>query len=92
MEAAGAGAMPPLRSAAPGPDRCHAPATLVEPLSERELEVLRLLAGYLSNSEIAERLTVSVGTVKTHIHHIYGKLGVADRAGAIEAARELRLL
>jgi LuxR family transcriptional regulator, maltose regulon positive regulatory protein len=92
MQAAGAGALPPVPSAAPGPNHSHAAPRLVEPLSERELEVLRLLAGYLSNSEIAERLTVSTGTVKTHIHHIYGKLGVDGRAEAIEAARELRLL
>jgi len=47
---------------------------LIEPLSERELEVLRLLAEGLSNREIAERMVVAVGTVKTHIHNIYGKL------------------
>jgi LuxR family maltose regulon positive regulatory protein len=74
--------------AAAGPEE---PA-LAEPLSERELEVLRLLAGYLSNSEIGRRLTVSTGTVKTHIHHIYGKLGVTGRADAIRRARALQLI
>ena len=46
---------------------------LVEPLSERELEVLRLLAQGLTNREIAEQLTVTLGTAKTHVNHIYGK-------------------
>jgi len=50
-------------------------AGLVEALSPRELEVLRLMAAGLSNREIAERLVVSPGTVKTHVHHICGKLG-----------------
>jgi LuxR family maltose regulon positive regulatory protein len=64
---------------------------LVEPLSQREMEVLQLVATGLSNREIAERLIISVGTVKTHVHHIYGKLGVRDRAQAIVRARELNL-
>jgi len=65
---------------------------LIEPLSERELEVLRLVAAGLSNSEIAERLFLAVGTVKTHVHNVYGKLGVQSRAQALARARELNLL
>jgi LuxR family maltose regulon positive regulatory protein len=65
---------------------------LIEPLSERELEVLGLLAEGLSNQEIANRLFVSVGTVKTHVHHICSKLGVGSRTQAAARARELGLL
>ena len=64
---------------------------LVEALSERELEVMRLVAAGLSNREIADQLVLSLGTVKTHIHHIYGKLEVRNRAQAIARARELNL-
>jgi LuxR family transcriptional regulator, maltose regulon positive regulatory protein len=65
---------------------------LVEPLSERELEVLRLVANGLSNGEIAQRLIVSVGTVKTHVHSIIDKLAVQSRTQAVARARELALL
>lgn len=65
---------------------------LVEPLSARELEVLRLVAQGMSNGEIAERLVVSVGTVKTHVHSIIDKLGVHSRTQAVARARELDLL
>jgi LuxR family maltose regulon positive regulatory protein len=65
---------------------------LVEPLSERELEVLQLVADGLSNREIADKLFISVGTVKTHTHNIYGKLGVSGRTQAVARARELKLL
>ncbi len=65
---------------------------LPEPLSERELVVLRLIAEGLSNQEIAERLVVAVSTVKTHINNIYGKLGVGNRTQALTRARELGLL
>jgi LuxR family maltose regulon positive regulatory protein len=65
---------------------------LVEPLSERELEVLRLIAAGLANREIAEELVIAVGTVKRHINHIYGKLNVGSRTQALAKARELRLL
>ena len=65
---------------------------LVEPLSDRELEVLRLIAAGLANREIAEELTIAVGTVKRHINHIYGKLGVHSRTQALVRARELDLL
>jgi LuxR family maltose regulon positive regulatory protein len=65
--------------------------TMVEPLSEREMEVMRLVAAGLSNREIADQLVLSLGTVKTHVHHIYGKLEVRNRAQAIARARELNL-
>ncbi len=61
---------------------------LVHPLSEREIEVLRLLATGLGNREIGELLFVSENTVKTHVVHIIGKLGVSDRVqAAVWAAR-----
>ncbi len=68
------------------------PSSLVEPLSERELEVLRLLTTHLSSTEMAEELYISVHTVRYHIKSIYGKLGVHRRADAVGRARELELL
>lgn len=65
---------------------------LAEPLSERELAVLRLISEGLSNQEIAEQLVVALSTVKTHINNIYSKLGVANRTQALARARELQLL
>jgi LuxR family maltose regulon positive regulatory protein len=65
--------------------------SLFEPLTEREVEVLHLVAENLSNRQIAERLVLSLGTVKTHVHNIYGKLGVENRARAIVRARELKI-
>ena len=64
----------------------------IEPLSEREIEVLELVAAGLSNAEIARELYLSVGTVKAHVHHIFGKLLVRNRSQAVARARELRLL
>jgi LuxR family maltose regulon positive regulatory protein len=66
--------------------------SLVEPLTERELEVLRLIVAGLSNPDIAEELYIAVSTVKSHVNHIYGKLGVGSRTQAVAKARELRLL
>ncbi len=63
-----------------------------EHLSERELEVLRLMARGASNHEIAERLVITVGTVKSHINHILGKLEAHNRTEAVARARELGLL
>jgi predicted ATPase/DNA-binding CsgD family transcriptional regulator len=65
---------------------------LLEPLSERELEVLQLVAAGLPNQQIAEQLILSVGTVKSHLHHIAGKLGANNRTQAVHRARELGLL
>ena len=64
----------------------------VEPLSERELEVLRMVAAGLTNREIGERLFIAVSTVKSHTNSIYGKLGVKNRTQAVARARELDLL
>jgi LuxR family maltose regulon positive regulatory protein len=66
--------------------------SLTEPLSERELEVLRLLAAGLSNPEIAEELVVAVSTVRSHCKSIYGKLGVHKRWDALQRAHELQLI
>ncbi|MGE0541865.1 MAG: response regulator transcription factor [Dehalococcoidia bacterium] len=63
-----------------------------EPLSERELEVLTLLASGRSNAEIARALYISVGTVKTHTNNIYRKLGARNRAEALAKARNLHLV
>jgi LuxR family transcriptional regulator, maltose regulon positive regulatory protein len=65
---------------------------LVEPLSERELEVLGLLATGRSNQQIAEELVVALDTVKKHVSHVLDKLGVANRTQAVARARELQLL
>lgn len=65
---------------------------VIEALSDRELEILRLVADGLSNSEIAKALIVTVGTVKKHLNNIYGKLGVGRRTQAVARAREMQLL
>jgi LuxR family maltose regulon positive regulatory protein len=65
---------------------------LVEPLTERELEVLNLVAAGLSNRQIADQLMVSIGTTKAHIHHIFGKLEVSNRTEAASRARKLGLI
>ncbi len=66
--------------------------TLVEPLSVREREVLHLIAAGLSNTQIAARLIVTTGTVKTHVNRIFGKLAVQSRTQAIACGRALGLL
>lgn len=65
---------------------------LIEPLSERESEILGLIATGASNKEIADQLFIAEGTVKNHVTHILGKLGVRDRTQAALRARELGLL
>lgn len=65
---------------------------LIEPLSERELDVLRLLCAGKSNQEIADELFIALDTVKRHTNHIYGKLGVSRRSQAIIEARKLGLV
>lgn len=65
---------------------------LAEPLSERELEVLELVANGLTNQEIAAKLFISVGTVKTHVHNVCGKLAANSRTQAAARGRELGLL
>jgi LuxR family maltose regulon positive regulatory protein len=67
-------------------------STLIEPLSNRELEVLRLLAEGRNNTEIAQALVVAVSTIKSHVNHIFSKLGVGNRLEALLRARQLNLL
>lgn len=77
----------------PVPAAVRGPAVvMLEPLTERELTVLRYLQGTMSNDEIATTLYVSVNTVKTHIKNIYRKLSAGRRREAVRRARELRLL
>lgn len=73
----------------------HRPAAippLLDALSQRELEVLSYIAVGLQNREIADRLVVSLNTVKTHINNIYSKLGVTNRVQAVTHARDMGLL
>ncbi len=84
--AAFTGTPPPL------PRLSSAHPSLIEPLSDRERQVLRLLANGLSNQEIADALIVSVNTVRTHLQRIYAKLAVSNRTAAVSRAQELRLL
>lgn len=73
-------------------DENNATANTAEPLTIRELEVLRLVVQGARNSEIAQRLSISVKTVETHLTSIYGKLGVQSRAEAIALAQKQHLL
>jgi len=78
-------APPQMRAAAAPPD-------LAEPLTDRELEVLRLLAAGRSNQRIAHDLVVALDTVKKHVTHVLGKLGAANRTEAAARARQLGLI
>lgn len=82
---------PPVSPPAPPQAPARAQAALIEPLSEREQQVLGLLRTSLSQPEIADRLYVSVNTVRSHVKHIYGKLDVHSRTEAVERAEELGL-
>ena len=82
-------------------DACPVPGTrparagvpgLIEPLTGRELEVLRLLAAGRSNQDIARELVVTLDTVKKHVSHILGKLGGSNRTEAVTRARQLDLI
>jgi LuxR family maltose regulon positive regulatory protein len=78
-----------------GPETASTPlaaARLVEPLTSRELEILRLIAAGMRNQEIADRLFISLHTVKRHIANAYAKLGVTHRTEAVMRANELKLL
>ena len=82
--------MPPLRAGTQ--HRAAQPTALVEPLSDRELDVLRLLGTDLDGPDIARELVVSLNTLRTHTKNVYGKLGVNTRRAAVRRAQELDLL
>ncbi|HLO30894.1 MAG TPA: LuxR C-terminal-related transcriptional regulator, partial [Anaerolineales bacterium] len=90
----------PVREARQMPETCIVPPTasrfspsaLVEPLSRREMEVLKLLGQGFSDKQIAEALVIARETVHKHLKNIYGKLGVHSRTEAIASARQLGLL
>ena len=82
---------PPELPTYPSPSH-STPQPMVEPLTNRELDVLDLLAQRLSNKEIAEKLFLSTTTVKGHLQNIYGKLNVKKRREAVEKARVLGML
>jgi LuxR family maltose regulon positive regulatory protein len=86
-------AFPTAEPAQASPPGTLAPESeLIEPLSQRELEVLQLMAEGLTNPEIASSLFLALNTVKTHASNIYGKLGVHRRTQAVARARALGLL
>lgn len=74
------------------PSKATLPPGLIEPLSDREGDMLRLVAAGLDTAEVASELVISVGTVRTHLKHIYGKLDAHNRVQAVERARVLKLL
>jgi LuxR family transcriptional regulator, maltose regulon positive regulatory protein len=81
-----------LLAAFPGQEPGPHPAGLIEPLTEQELKVLRLLAAGRSNAEMAAELFVAQSTVKTHLIHLYRKLDAHSRTQAVARARSLGLL
>jgi len=79
-------------TSSPNLESTASPSALIEPLSQREQEVLRLVAAGLSNQEIAQKLIVAGTTVKRHLSNIYGKLAVQSRTAAVARAQALGLL
>ena len=84
------GAVPP--AGAPAPRAAGDAPGLIAPLTERECEVLQLVAAGEANREIAGKLVVTIDTVKKHLTHLFGKLGVTSRTQAVARARALGLL
>lgn len=82
---------PPVPSS-PRPPVAKSPQSLVEPLTNRELEILEMLAQRLQNKEIAEKLFISPTTVKTHLQNIYQKLNAGNRREAVNNAKDLGIL
>jgi LuxR family maltose regulon positive regulatory protein len=81
----------PVAVSTPGPDRPGADR-LIEPLTGRELDVMRLLTSELDGPSIARELVLSLNTVRTHTKNIYAKLGVTSRRAAVARAHQLNLL
>ncbi|MFN2162906.1 MAG: LuxR C-terminal-related transcriptional regulator, partial [Candidatus Promineifilaceae bacterium] len=82
-----------LLRAMPGGSGADTPETgLLAPLTERELEIISLIAQGYSNRQIADAIFITVGTVKGHVNHIFSKLDVQNRTQALLRARELKLL
>ena len=67
-------------------------SVLVEPLTDREMDVLRLLETSMTSNEIAEVLHIAVSTARVHIKHIYAKMGVSRRFEAVAKAKEIQIL
>ena len=80
----------------PAPNEAAAPPDpnqlLIEPLSDRELEVLALIGNGLTNQAIADELVIALSTVKKHVNNIFGKLNVSSRTQAVSRAQELGIL
>jgi len=70
------------------PVRTRAASALIDPLSEREVTVLRYLCSHLTNQEIAAALYISLNTLKSHVRTVYRKLGATSRAEAVDAGRQ----
>jgi len=68
------------------------PEKLIEPLTEREIEIVKLIAAGLSNQEIAERMILATSTIKWYIIHLYAKLATHNRTSAVARARELKII
>jgi LuxR family transcriptional regulator, maltose regulon positive regulatory protein len=83
---------PPGRVPAPPGGPRHDPVPVIEPLTEREQEVLRHLSGMLNTAEVAGEMYISVNTVKTHLKSIYRKLAATHRGEAVRRARQLNLI
>ena len=83
---------PKYKQASTAQDKPRQTGSLVEPLSQRELEVLQLMAQGMTNQEIAKQLIVAPGTVKAHTASIYRKLDAANRTEAAARARQLGIL
>ena len=77
---------------APAAPRDEAPVLVVEPLTERELEVLTHVSSMMNTAEVASEMYISVNTVKTHLRNIYRKLAAAHRNEAVRRARQLQLI
>jgi LuxR family maltose regulon positive regulatory protein len=82
----------PVPEAPPPARAAPAPPGLADPLTDRELEVLRLIAAGKSNQRIARELVVTLDTVKKHVSHVLGKLGAANRTEAVTRARDLGVI